>query len=149
MSMSELTELKMQLQELLDKNYICPSVSPWGAPMLFAKKKDGTLCMCMNYRQLNKLSIKNKYPLPRIDELFDQEHKEHLRLVLQTLREHQLYAKYNKCNLLKEQIQYLGHIITKDGIPVDPEKIRTIMEWPVSKDVTDIRSFMGLASYYR
>eukprot|EP00253_Pinus_taeda_P015084 PITA_15084 len=72
MSVPELTELKMQLQELLNKNYICPSVSPWGAPVLFVKKKDGTLRMCIDYRQLNKLTIKNKYPLPRIDELFDQ-----------------------------------------------------------------------------
>eukprot|EP00253_Pinus_taeda_P014052 PITA_14052 len=65
MSVPELTELKMQLQELLDKNYIRPSVSPWGAPMLFVKKKDDTLRMCVDYRQLNKLTIKNKYPLPR------------------------------------------------------------------------------------
>eukprot|EP00253_Pinus_taeda_P008538 PITA_08538 len=72
MSIPELTKLKMQLQELLDKEYIRPSVSPWGVPVLFVKKKDGTLRMCIDYRQLNKFTIKNKYPLPRIDELFDQ-----------------------------------------------------------------------------
>eukprot|EP00253_Pinus_taeda_P028129 PITA_28129 len=72
MSVPKLTEFNMQLQELLDKKYIRPSVSPWGAPVLFVKKKDETLRMCMDYRQLNKLTIKNKYPLPRIDELFDQ-----------------------------------------------------------------------------
>eukprot|EP00253_Pinus_taeda_P011652 PITA_11652 len=234
MSIPELTELKMQLQELLDKEYIRPSVSPWGAPVLFVKKKDGTLRMCIDYRQLNKLTIKNKYPLPRIDELFDQvkgatvfskidlrsgyhqirikdediaktafrtryghyefvvlpfgltnapatfmclmnsifhpyldrfvlifiddiliysrtieEHYEHLRRVLQTLREHQLYAKFSKCDFFKEEIQYLGHVITKEGIAVDPEKIKAIMDWPVPKDVTDVRSFMGLAGYYR
>eukprot|EP00253_Pinus_taeda_P026215 PITA_26215 len=234
MSVPELTELKMQLQELLDKNYIRPNVSPWGAPVLFVKKKDGTLRLCIDYRLLNNLTIKNKYPLPRIDELFDQvkgakvfskidlrsgyhqirikeddiaktafrthyghyefvvlpfglnnapatfmclmnnvfdrfldkfvlifiddiliysrsheEHKEHLRMVLQTLREHQLYAKFSKCDFFKEEIQYLGHVITKEGIAVDPEKIRTIMEWPIPKDVADIRSFMGLAGYYR
>eukprot|EP00253_Pinus_taeda_P020306 PITA_20306 len=234
MSVPELTELKMQLQELLEKNYIRPSVSPWGAPVLFVKKKDGTLRMCIDYRQLNKLTIKNKYPLPRIDELFDQvkdetvfskidlrsgyhqirikdediaktafrtryghyefvvlpfgltnalatfmclmnsifhpyldqfmlifiddiliysrtieEHHEHLRIVLQTLREHQLYAKFSKCDFFKEEIQYLGHVITKDGIAVDPEKIKAIMEWPVPKDVVDVRYFMGLAGYYR
>eukprot|EP00253_Pinus_taeda_P011330 PITA_11330 len=234
MSVLELTELKMQLQELLDKQYIRPSVSPWGAPVLFVKKKDGTLRMCIDYRQLNKLTVKNKYPLPRIDELFDQvkgakvfskidlrsgyhqirikdediaktafrtryghyefvvlpfgltnapttfmcmmnsvfhqfldkfvlifiddiliysrsqeEHEKHLRMVLQTLREHQLYAKFSKCDFFKEEIQYLGHVITKEGIAVDPEKIKTIMEWPIPKDVADIRSFMGLAGYYR
>ena len=72
MSVLELTELKMQLQELLDKGYIRPSVSPWGAPVLFVKKKDGTMQMCMDYRQLNKLMVKNKYPLPRIYDLFDK-----------------------------------------------------------------------------
>ena len=68
----ELKELKLQLQELLDKGFIRPSVSPWGAPVLFVKKKDGTLRLCVDYRQLNKLTVKNKYPLPRIDDLFDQ-----------------------------------------------------------------------------
>ena len=72
MSILELTELKIQLQELLDKGYIRPSVSPWGAPVLFVKKRDGTLRLCIDYIQLNKVTIKNKYPLPRINELFDQ-----------------------------------------------------------------------------
>eukprot|EP00253_Pinus_taeda_P009116 PITA_09116 len=190
--------------------------------------------MCIDYHQLNKLTIKNKYMLPQIDELFDQvkgamvfskidlrsgyhhirikeediaktafrtryghhefvvlpfgltntpatfmclmnnifhqyldrfvlifidniliysrtkeEHQEHLRMVLQTLREHQLYAKFSKCDFLKEEIQYLGHVITKNGIVVDPEKIKSIMDWPIPKDVADIRSFMGLVGYYR
>jgi hypothetical protein len=72
MSTPELKELQMQLEELLKKGYICPSVSPWGAPVLFMKKKDGTLRLCIDFRQLNKVTIKNKYPLPRIDDLFDQ-----------------------------------------------------------------------------
>ena len=72
MAPSELKELKVQLQELLDKGFICPSFSPWGAPVLFVKKKDGTLRLCIDYRELNKVTIKNKYPLPRIDDLFDQ-----------------------------------------------------------------------------
>ena len=68
----ELKELKTQLQELLDKGFIRPSFSPWGAPVLFVKKKDGILRMCINYRQINKVIVKNKYPLPRIEDLFDQ-----------------------------------------------------------------------------
>ena len=71
MTPAELKELKLQLQELLEKGYIQPSVSPWGAPVLFVKKKDGTLWLCIDYRQLNKITVKNKYPLPRIDDLFD------------------------------------------------------------------------------
>ena len=62
----------MHLEELLKKGYIRPSVSPWGAPVLFVKKKDGMLRLCIDFRQLNKVIVKNKYPLPRIDDLFDQ-----------------------------------------------------------------------------
>ena len=69
---SEMQELSSQLQELLDKGFIRPSFSPWGAPILFVKKKDGSFRMCIDYRELNKLTIKNRYPLPRIDDLFDQ-----------------------------------------------------------------------------
>ena len=68
----ELKELKLQLQELLEKGFIRPSVSPWGAPVLFVKKKDGTRWLCVDYRQLNKMIVKNKYLLPRIDDLFNQ-----------------------------------------------------------------------------
>ena len=72
MSTPELLELKMQLQDLFETKYIRPSVSPWGALVLFVKNKDGTLRLCIDYRQLNKVTVKNKYPLPRIDDLFDQ-----------------------------------------------------------------------------
>ena len=68
----ELQELRVQLQELLDKGFIRPSTSPWGAPVLFAKKKDKTLRLCIDYRQLNRVTIKNRYSLSRIDGLFDQ-----------------------------------------------------------------------------
>eukprot|EP00253_Pinus_taeda_P021805 PITA_21805 len=120
MSVPELTELKMQLQELLDKNYIAPTCHR-GELQCYLSKRNMEL----------------------------SEHKEHLRMVLQTLREHQLYAKFSKCDFFKEEIQYLGHVITKEGIAVDPEKIKSIMEWPIPKDVANIRSFMGLAGYYR
>jgi hypothetical protein len=72
MSTLELKELQLQLEELLKKGYIHPSMSPWGAPFLFVKKKDGTLRMCIDFRQLNKVTVKNKYPLSRINDLFDQ-----------------------------------------------------------------------------
>ena len=72
MGVTELVELKKQIRELLDKGYVQPSSSPWGAPVLFVEKKDGTQRMCIDYRSLNEVTIKNKYPLPRIDDLFDQ-----------------------------------------------------------------------------
>ena len=71
MALTELKELKEQLQELLEKGFIRPSASPWGAPVLFMKKKDGTMRLCINYRELNQVTVRNKYPLPRIDDLFD------------------------------------------------------------------------------
>lgn len=72
MSPLELKELKSQLEELIDKQFIRPSASPWGAPVLLVKKKDRSMRLCVDYRQLNKITIKNKYPLPRIDDLLDQ-----------------------------------------------------------------------------
>ena len=71
MALVKLQELRFQLQKLLDKGFIRPSTSPWGAPILFAKKEDKTLQLCIDYRQLNSVTIKNRYPLPRIDDLFD------------------------------------------------------------------------------
>ena len=81
----ELQELKVQIQGLLDKGFIRPSTSPWGAPVLFAKKKDKTLRLCIDYQQLNRVTVKNRYPLPRIDDLFDQ------------LRGAQVYSKIDLC----------------------------------------------------
>ena len=72
MAPRELQELRVQLQELLDRGFVRPSVSPWGAPVLFVKKKDGTMRMCIDYRELNRVTVRNRYPLPRIDDLFDQ-----------------------------------------------------------------------------
>ena len=72
MAPAELKELQVQLQDLVDKGFIRPSVSPWGAPVLFVRKKDGSMRLCIDYRKLNQVTLKNKYPLPRIDDLFDQ-----------------------------------------------------------------------------
>ena len=78
-----------------------------------------------------------------------EEHEEHLRIVLQRLRDRKLYAKLTKCTFYQKNIHYLGHIITTNGVSVDPSKIRAILEWPVPQNVSEIRSFMGLAGYYR
>nr|GEX47541.1 putative reverse transcriptase domain-containing protein [Tanacetum cinerariifolium] len=98
---SEMKELSVQLQELLEKGFIRSSSSPWGASVLFVKKKDGSFRMCIDYRELNKMTIKDRNPLPRIDDLFDQlqdkeVHGEHLKIILELLKMEQLYAKFSK-----------------------------------------------------
>nr|GFC60092.1 retrotransposon protein, putative [Tanacetum cinerariifolium] len=159
----ELKELKDQLQELLERGFIRLSVSPWGAPSLFVKKKDGSMRLCIDYRKLNKITIRNRYPLPRIDDLFDQlqgamhfskidlrsdkfvivfiddilvfskskeEHEDHLRTVLQILRQEKLYAKFSKCEFWLSSVAFLGHIVSEEGITMDPAKVEAITKWP-------------------
>ncbi|WMV29890.1 hypothetical protein MTR67_023275, partial [Solanum verrucosum] len=150
MAPAGLRELKAQLQELLEKGFIRPSVSPWGAaPILFVKKKDGTLRLCIDYRQLNRVTIKNRYPLPRIDDLFDQlkganvfsqidlrsseDHDKHLQIILKILKEKELYSKFFKCEFCLDEVAFLGHIIVK----VDPSKIQAVVEWRPPKSPTE------------
>nr|GEZ89020.1 putative reverse transcriptase domain-containing protein [Tanacetum cinerariifolium] len=110
----EIKELSEQLKELSDKGFIRPNSSPWGASVLFVKKKDGSFWMCIDYRELNKLTVKNRYPLPRIDDLFDQlqgssnknEHEEHLRTILKLLKKEELYAKFSKCEFWIPKMQF-------------------------------------------
>lgn len=234
MAPAELAELKEQLEDLMGKGFIQHSSSPWGAPVLFVKKKDGSMRLCIDYRGLNNVTIKDKYPLPRIDELLDQlqgatwfskidlasgyhqipiakedvpktafrtryghyefvvmpfgltnapavfmrlmnqvfrdyldkfviifiddiliysrtaeEHEEHLRRVLERLQEHKLYAKFSKCKFWKKEIGFLGHRVSAEGVAADPEKISAIKGWPQPTTVTEVRSFLGLAGYYR
>ncbi|KAA3473520.1 DNA/RNA polymerases superfamily protein [Gossypium australe] len=209
----------MELKEL--KGFARPSFFPWGAPVLFVKKKDDTMRMCIDYRQLNKVTIDNKYPLPRIDDFFDQlkgaivfskidlrsgyyqlrvkesdvpkttfrmryehyeflvmpfgltnapavfidlinrifrpyldrfaviKHAEHLRVVLQTLREKKLYTKLSKCEFWLRKVGFLGHIVSASGIRVDLSKISAILEWKPPRNVSEFHSFLGLVGYYR
>nr|GFA04430.1 putative reverse transcriptase domain-containing protein [Tanacetum cinerariifolium] len=167
---AEMQELSTQLQELSDKGFIRPSSSPWGAPVLFVKKKDGSFRMCINYRELNKLTVKNRYPLPRIEDLFDQ------------LQGSRVYSKidlrsgYHQLRVREEDIpktafrtryghyefqvmpfgltnapavQLLGHVIDSKGIHVDPTKVEAIKDWESPKTPTEIRQFLGLVGYYR
>ncbi|WVZ53555.1 hypothetical protein U9M48_004478 [Paspalum notatum var. saurae] len=164
MSGKKYDELKKQLDELLEKGFIRDSVSPWGALVLFVKKKDGTMRMCIDYRDLNAVTIKNKYPLPRIDDLLDclkgakhfskidlrtkEEHEQHLRIVLEKLRENQLYGKFSKCEFWLEKVAFLGHVLTTEGVSVDPEKVEAVSSWKPPRNASEIRSFLGLAGYY-
>ncbi|GJR35093.1 putative reverse transcriptase domain-containing protein, partial [Tanacetum coccineum] len=153
----QMKELSEQLKELSDKGFIRPSSSPWGAPVLFVKKKDGSFRMCIDYRELNKLTVKNRYPLPRIDDLFDQlqgssnkqEHEEHFKLILKLLKKEELYAKFSKCEFWIPKVQFLGHMINSEGIHVDPAKIESIKDWASPKSPTKIRQFLGLARQRR
>ena len=234
LSATELVELKTQLEGLVKAGFIRPSLSPYGAPILFVKKKDGTMRMCVDYRALNNITIKNSYPLPRVDELFDrlqgakffskidlrsgyhqiriaegdesktafrtryghyeflvlpfgltnapgtfmhlmhqtfreflddfvlvflddiliysktlEEHKEHVRKVLETLRKAKLFAKESKCEFFKTEVEFLGHIVGAHGVRMMEDKVKAIAEWPVPTKVGDVRSFLGTAGYYR
>nr|GEZ66654.1 putative reverse transcriptase domain-containing protein [Tanacetum cinerariifolium] len=165
---SEMKELSKQLQELSDKGLIRASSSPWGALVLFVKKKDGSFRMCIDYRELNKLTVKNRYPLPRIDDLFDQlqgssiystidlgsgyhqlrnekEHEEHLKAILGLPKEEKLYAKFSKCEFWIPKVQFLSHVIDSRGIRVDPAKIESVKGWASPKTPIEIRQFLGLA----
>ncbi|GJX20666.1 reverse transcriptase domain-containing protein [Tanacetum coccineum] len=231
---SEMLELSNQLKELQEKGFIRPSHSPWGAPVLFVKKKDGSMRMCIELQELNKLTIKNRYPLPRIDDLFDQlqgaccfskidlrsgyhqlrvreedipktafrtryghfeftvmpfgltnapaifmdlmnrvckpyldkfvivfiddiliyskseeEHEVHLKTILDLLQKEKLYAKFSKCEFWLQEVQFLGHVVNHDGIHVDPSKVESVKNWKTPESSTEIRSFLGLAGYYR
>ncbi|GJU72415.1 putative reverse transcriptase domain-containing protein [Tanacetum coccineum] len=146
---SEMQELSAQLQELQDKGFIRPSHSPRGAPMLFVKKKDGALRMCIDYRELNKLTIKNRYPLPRIDDLFDQlmKHEVHLRLVLELLKKEELYDRFSKYEFWLQEVQFLGHVVKQNGIHMDPSKIKAVKNWKAPTTPSEIRSFLGKKAF--
>ncbi|GBG82271.1 hypothetical protein CBR_g34555 [Chara braunii] len=233
LSIPKAMELKRQLEELLRLGFIKPSNSPWGAPVLFAHKADGTLRLCIDYRGLNRYTVKNSYPMPRADELFDrlagnrfftkidlrsgyqqirvaaedqpkttfrlrfghyeftvmpfgltnipatfettmndifgdileeyvlvylddilvysrtlEDHIRHLRDVLQRLRKHGFYAKLSKCRFAQRKVDFLGHHVSDWGLHMDDAKITAIAEWPVPTSVKQLRSFLGLTSYY-
>ncbi|GJS76083.1 putative reverse transcriptase domain-containing protein [Tanacetum coccineum] len=116
---SKMQELSGQLQELQDKGFIRPSHSPWGAPVLFVKKKDESFRICIDYRELNKITIKNRYPLPRIDDLFDQ---------LQGACYFSKIDHRSGYHQLRE-VHFLGNVVNQSGIHIDPSKIEAVKNW--------------------
>jgi hypothetical protein len=234
MSPKELHELKVQLDELLKLGFIQPSSPPWASPVLFARKRDGDLRLCTDYRSLNAVTTKNKYPIPRVDEIFDSlggavifskidlrsgyyqirikesditktafkthfghfeyrvmpfglsnapatfmhlmnsvfhdilnkfvtiylddilifssseaDHAIHLQEVLKRLKDNKLYAKLSKCEFCVEQVEFLGHIISKNGLSVDHKKVQCIIELKRPTKLSELQSFLGLIGYYR
>lgn len=228
------TEIEAQVKEMLKTGTIQPSTSSFASPVILVKKKDGSWRMCVDYRKLNDVTVKNKYPIPLIDELLDElkgarwftkfdlrvgyhqirvaeediyktafrthhglfefkvmpfglsnspasfqalmnevfqhqlrktvlvffddilvystsltDHLLHLKEVLQILRDHKLYAKQSKCAFGQQQVEYLGHVISAQGVATDPNKIKAMAEWPLPKTLKQLRSLLGLTGYYR
>jgi hypothetical protein len=234
MSETELQTLKDYIDAIVAKGFIRPSKSPFGSPILFVKKPDGSLCLCVDYRKLNKITIKNRYALPLMSELFDhlksakyytcldladvynqlrvapgdkyktafrtryghfeylvmpfgltnapasfqayandclrdfldifcivyldevliysdtlEEHIVHVKQVLSRLRQYGLTCKLSKCEFHATTISFLSFIISPKGVAMEPDRVTTIMEWPVPIWVQDIQIFLGFANFYR
>nr|GEW99300.1 hypothetical protein [Tanacetum cinerariifolium] len=171
LAMSKMKELSDQLKELSDKGFIRPSSLPWGAPVLFIKKKDGSFRITrvhyefqvMPFGLTNKLAVfmdlmnrvskpyLDKFVIVFIDDILiysknEEEHEEHLKLILELLKKEELYAKFYKCEFWIPKVQFLGHMIDSQGIHVDPAKIESIKDWSSPKMPTKIRQFLGLVA---
>ena len=244
LSPAEMAEVERTVSELLKNGLIEPSISPFGAPVFFVGKKDGSLRMVIDYRALNKITVKNKYPLPLIQQLMDQlqgakvlssldlqsgyhqlrvapddipktafrthlghfqfkvlsfglcnapatfqaamnaifrplmmrigpdgkprrqcvavylddilvfspdaeTHAADMREVLAILRKHDFYCKLKKCEFEKSELKFLGHLVGAAGIRVDPDKVKAVLAWPQPDSLPKLRSFLGLATYFR
>ena len=230
----EMEEVERQVKSLLAAGLIEPSTSPYGASVLFVNKPDGSLRMCLDYRLLNSQTQKNRYPLPRTDQIMDQlrkakvfssmdlqsgyyqirinpedvpktafrtpfghyqfkvlsmgltnapatfqcvmseifrkqlgvyviayiddivvyseneaDHAVHLETVMRILQEQKLFVRLRKCRFEQSEIKFLGHLVGVDGIKVDPAKIAVVKDWPVPLNLTQVQSFLGLATYFR
>ncbi|XP_020415503.1 uncharacterized protein LOC109948019 [Prunus persica] len=152
------SKIEKCVKKLRGSGFIRNSHSPFSSPVLLVKKKDSTWRMCMDYRQLIKLTIKDKYPIPVIDDMLDElqwantswsDHLRHLHTVLEILKHHQLFVKMSKCAFGVSTIEYLGHIVSRQGVSANPFKLNAVADWPVPTSVKSLRGFLGLTGYYR
>jgi hypothetical protein len=234
LSRTEMDVLKKYIDDYLKRGWIRHSKSPAGAPILFSKKKDGGLRLCVDYRGINAITIKNRHPLPLIQESLDRlgqatiftkidlrdayhririkegdewktafrtryghfeytvvpfgltnapaifqahinkvladfmdtccivylddilifsrtrdEHIQHVRAIIKRLLAHNLFAKASKCEFHKDRVSFLGYMVTPNGVQMEPDRVKTVQDWPTPKTVREIRIFLGFANYYR
>jgi RNase H-like domain found in reverse transcriptase/Reverse transcriptase (RNA-dependent DNA polymerase)/Integrase zinc binding domain/Chromo (CHRromatin Organisation MOdifier) domain/Retroviral aspartyl protease len=236
LSPKELEELKKQVAQLLATGWIEPANSPFGAPVLFVEKphQPGALRMCIDLRAINQITVKDRYPMPNVQDIFDQlqgatvfstldlqsgyyqiriseedrpktafltpmgqfqfkvmcfglsnapatfqkimhslfgqrigkhvmvylddiivfsksadEHLQHLEDTLSVLQEHDFKAKLSKCQFNKPELKFLGHVVGRHGLKVDPEKVATVQKWPQPSNTKELRRFLGLSNYFR
>ncbi|KAA0037919.1 ty3-gypsy retrotransposon protein [Cucumis melo var. makuwa] len=166
----------MLVNEMLATGIIRLSVSPFSSSVILVKKKDGGWRFCVDYRALNRATVPDKFPIPMIDELLDElhgatifskidlksgyhqirvrdeddveSHLEHLTIVFTLLREYSLFANWKKCHFGRERIEYLGHWVSSNRVEADREKIRAMLEWPIPRNIKELRGFLGLTGYY-
>ncbi|GKD69912.1 reverse transcriptase [Tanacetum coccineum] len=190
--------IEAMVTRLLESGVIRESHIPFSSPIVMVKKKDGTWRMCVDYRALNKKTVKDKFHIPIIEELIDElfgaqvftkldlrsgyhqirmseedvhktafrthqvffedifvysrdieEHAKHLERVLHTMQSRQLYAKMSKCVFGTTQVEYLGHVISGEGVSTDVSKVKAMQDWPVPVNIKKLRGFLGLTGYYR
>ncbi|XP_072971810.1 uncharacterized mitochondrial protein AtMg00860-like [Typha angustifolia] len=129
------------MKKILTQGIIQPSHNAYSSLILLEQKKDGSCRFYSDYRALKSIFVKDRYPI--------MDHLQHLKEVLNLLRQHELKVKLSKCIWREQQVEYLRHIILAQGIAADPRKIACMLEWPMPKNLKELRGFWGLTRYYR